>query len=145
MRPPPIHRVCGCALGVTALVTALVACTPSPPDRATKASESTPVQVRTTDVVGDWAGPAAATPSQNQQRIRLDPSGEWSGSLDGCNSQGGRWTLNTSTGVISFKDLATTLVACPDPQTGHHPQTATSAHLSGDQPCCGPTARTPAS
>jgi heat shock protein HslJ len=68
--------------------------------------------VERSDVVGEWEAATPASVGGDKQRVAFADDGTWSGSLDGCNAQSGKWTFESPSQRVEFQDMASTLKSC---------------------------------
>lgn len=106
----------------------LASCTGS---GAPSASEDPSVQ--RTDVIGEWGTDSQPDENDFKQHVTFTTDGAWSGSLDGCNAQNGKWQFDPSSRRVTFTDMASTLRACVDPETGKTSMSADGAKVASTE------------
>lgn len=95
------------------LVGALGACTGSAVDRPEPSATPT---VSSEQLLGAWGADPKTGTVQGEPWLDFRRDGKFGG-YDGCNSIGGRWTLDPDTNAIRVDRVATTAVGCT-PSTG---------------------------
>lgn len=84
-------------------------------------------------MLGVWQSDSQAGENSFGQHVTFAADGTWSGSLDGCNQQSGKWVLDASSRSVVFEDMASTLMGCVNPGTGEMSPTADAAEVGSSK------------